>query len=183
MDVDADLDGQARTGSPDVEDRHATTLASLEAADLVLVVGRPDLHGIHSLASILVEVLGTGVPAHRVLPVVVASPRSPVARSSITATIGQLVGDEIHEDGATLPALHLRPVRHLDDLHDRVGPLPAAMCQPLGRQLTHLLEVNGPRPNSGADGHRVRPGELGLHAEPTRFGPGDHPFSRDSEVA
>jgi MinD-like ATPase involved in chromosome partitioning or flagellar assembly len=169
MDLDADLDGQVETGSPDVEDRHAVTLVSLERADLVLVVGRPDLHGIHSLAAILQEVLDAGVPPHRVLPVVTESPRSPAGRASITATIADLADTSAGGDGQRMgPVLHLRRVRALDDLHDRVGAFPPALCRPLGRQVLHLLAATGPRPRH-EDQIPIRPGDLATSERPMRF--------------
>lgn len=172
VDVDPDLDGQAATGSADVGDRHAVTLAALASADAVLVVGRPDLKGLHALVALLDEVLEVGVPAHRVAPVMVASPRSPAARASTSAAVARLVdgttpaapGGDISAE-TVRPVLHLPRVRGLDDVHDRVGALPASICQPLGRMLRHLIDDVGVRPAHPGEHDVVRPGELALDAD------------------
>jgi hypothetical protein len=177
VDVDPDLDGQEATGSADVGDRHAVTLAALGSADAVLVVGRPDLKGLHALVALLDEVLEVGVPAHRVAPILVASPRSPAARASTSAAVARLVGGTTATapGGDTSaepvrPVLHLPRVRGLDDVHDRVGALPASICQPLGRMLRHLIDDVGARPAHPGEHEVVRPGELALDADhrPTR---------------
>ena len=141
IDIDPDLDGQADTGSPDVEDRHAVSLAALHTADLVAVVGRPGLHGVHALTALIDDVLCAGTPPHRVLPVVVDSARSPAARATLAASIPRLVGDAgAPADEPLQPVLQLRRVRGMDDIHDRVAPMPASLCRPLGRAAQHLLD-------------------------------------------
>ncbi len=166
VDVDADLDGQADTGSPDVEDRHAVTHAAVDAADLVVAVGRPGLHGLHAVTHLLDSLVQHGVPRHRVLPVVVGSPRSPATRSGISAAITRLVDNAGATDDESLqPAMHLRRIRGLDDAHDRVAPLPASVCQPLGRVLGHLLDELDRRPGASVAPEPVRVGELGVDAD------------------
>ncbi len=182
MDVDGDVDGQTQTGAADVEDRHAASLSALEVADLVLAVGRAGLHGVHSLVALSEDLLEAGVPAHRLLPVVIGG-RSTGERSSITATVGRLLSDDPRGDGPALPVLHLRHVRGLDDTHDRVRPLPRPLCQPLGRQVAHLLDTLQPRPHHDGQVDRVRPGELGVADERAVFGAGDPTRSTRGEVA
>jgi hypothetical protein len=165
VDVDADLDGHHDTGSADVEDRHAVSLAAVATADLVIVVGRADLHGIHALARLVGEVLDVGVPAPRVVPVVVGAPRHPAARAGIGADLAQLTGARDTADRTTHPPVHLRRVRNLDDVHDRVAPLPATLCRPVSRLLPRLLAEVGPRPDRAADA-AIRPGELGMLPAP-----------------
>lgn len=160
VDLDPDVDDQAATGSPDVEDRHAVTLASLEIADLVLVVGRGDLHGVQALVGLLDELLDAGVPAPRILPVINGAPRSPAARSAITAAVARLA-EGVDADTAVRPVLHLRRVRNLEDVHDRVAPLPRSLTRPVGHQVRHLLSSPAGRPSDTTARRRVRAGELG----------------------
>lgn len=166
IDVDPDVDGQADTGSADVGDRHALTLSALECADLVVVVGRPGLKGLHSLVGLVDELRSAGVPAHRIAPVLVASPRSPAARAAASAAIVRLGGAP--DDEPVRPLLHLPRVRGLDEVHDLVGLLPASLSRPLGRTLAHLLDEAARRPRPADTHERIRPGELALDAEPRR---------------
>jgi len=167
IDIDPDMDGQADTGSPDVEDRHAVTLAALDTADLVVAVGRAGLHGVHALTALIDDVLCAGTPRHRLLPVVVDAARSPASRATLAASITRLVGDAgMPADEPLQPSLQLRRVRGMDDLHDRVALFPASLCRPLGRAVQHLLDELGPRPRHDADPDRIRPGELATAADP-----------------
>jgi cellulose biosynthesis protein BcsQ len=163
VDLDPDVDGQADTGSADVGDRHALTLSTLDRADLVLVVGRPGLKGLHSLVGLVDDLLSVGVPAHRIAPVLVASPRSPAARAAASAAVARLGGAPDHEP--ILPLLHLPRVRGLDEVHDHAGALPASLCRPLGRTLGHLLDSAGRRPRPADPHERIRSGELALDAD------------------
>jgi hypothetical protein len=160
VDLDDDLDGEHDTGSADVADRHATAISTLDAADAVLVVGTAGLKGVHALMTLLDDVVRHGVPPERVLPVISGCPRSPVTRAEIVRTVAQLGVGAAQGDGTLNPPLHLRRVRHLEDVHRDGGTLPAALCQPLGRAVTRLIDACGPR--VGAAGpDQVRPGELG----------------------
>lgn len=163
VDLDPDVDGQADTGSADVGDRHALTLSTLDRADLVLVVGRPGLKGLHSLVGLVDDLLSVGVPAHRIAPVLVASPRSPAGRAAASAAVARLGGAPDHEP--ILPLLHLPRVRGLDEVHDLAGALPASLCRPLGRTLGHLLDGAGRRPRPADPHERIRSGELALDAD------------------
>ena len=48
LDLDDDLETEAETGSADIEDRHALSLAVARRADAVVVVAGADLKGIHT---------------------------------------------------------------------------------------------------------------------------------------
>lgn len=158
VDLDADLDGQAATGSADLDDRHSVTLTALESADLVVVVGRAGLHGVHALSGLVDEVLGYGVPGHRVLPVLIGAARRPLRRAAVSSSIGRLT--EVDGRDPARPILHLHQVHRLDDIHHCAGALPAALCRPLGATVTALLDDVGRRPSRPAAPERVRPGEL-----------------------
>lgn len=161
LDVDADLDGHRSTGSADVEDRHAVTLAAVERSDLVLISGRADLHGVHCLARLLDDVLDAGVPPERVLPVVVGTSRSSVARARLATDLAELSSRSLDPDARVQPPLLLRRHRDLDGVHDHVAPLPTSVCRPFATTVPRLVDRLGARSAASAP-ERVRPGELGI---------------------
>ncbi len=165
VDIDAELDNQADTGSADVEDRHSVNLAAVERAHLILVVGRGDLHGLHSLTAIIEDLLDAGAPPHRLMPVVSHTPRSAARRTMLSRQVAKLFDGERHSD--IQPALLLRTARSLDDVHDRVDPMPSPLTDPVGR---HILEIAASLPrrpeHSRSQGSaQIRPGELGTDVE------------------
>jgi cellulose biosynthesis protein BcsQ len=161
LDVDADLDGHRSTGSADVEDRHAVTLCAVERSDLLVVTGRSDLQGVHSLARLLDDVLDAGAPTDRVLPVVLVGTRSTVARVRLSSDLAGLSGHTTANGAGLHPPVLVRRLRSLDDVHDRVAPLPPAISGALAGPIRRQLEQLGPRPTTDRP-ERVRPGELGL---------------------
>ena len=143
-------------------------ISTLDAADAVLVVGTAGLKGVHALMALLDDVVRHGVPPERVLPVISGCPRSPVTRAEIVRTVAQLSVGAAQGDGTLNPPLHLRRVRHLEDVHRDGGTLPAALCQPLGRAVTRLIDACGQRV-SAAGPDQVRPGELGTEVDAAPF--------------
>lgn len=164
LDADADLDGQRSTGSTDVEDRHAVTLAAVEQSDLLLVTGRADLHGVHCLVRLVDDVLDAGVPPERVVPIVVGGGRSPIARARLAGDLADLSAHAALDGVQVRPPVHLRRLRDLDDLHDRVAPLPPSLSRPLADVIPRLLEQMGPRATQ-SHAEQVRPGELGVELD------------------
>jgi Mrp family chromosome partitioning ATPase len=161
LDVDADLDGHRSTGSADVEDRHAVTLAAVERSDLVLVSGRSDLHGVHGLARLLDDVLDAGVPPERVLPVVVGTSRASVANARLATDLAELSSRSLDPGARVQPPVLVRRHRDLDGVHDRVAPLPTSICRPFATRVPRLVDQLGAR-SAAAAPERVRPGELGI---------------------
>ena len=70
VDVGADVEGEQQCGSSDVEDRNVLARQVLHRADLVLVVGVPGVAGFRSQLRVLGDLLGHGVAAGRIVPVV-----------------------------------------------------------------------------------------------------------------
>lgn len=164
VDFDAELDNQANTGSADVEDRHSMNLATIERAHLILVVGRGDLHGLHGLTAVMEDLLDAGAPAHRLLPVVSNAPRSAARRTMLSRQVAKLFDDDLHTD--VQPALLLRPVRTLDDVHDRVDSMPPSLVDAMRH---HILEIAGSLPvrpdRNRPGGEQIHPGELGTDVD------------------
>ena len=163
-DVDDDLEGEAATGSLDIEERNAMARTTVTAADLVVVVGAPGLTGMHGLVRTTTALLQHGVPGLRLLPVVNRAPRGPRARAELTAAFAALVGGAGLATDVANP-LFLSERRGLDAVHrDRVR-FPETWAAGLAGSVSQLLEASGAR--SGEDGVAVeepvavRPGELG----------------------
>jgi hypothetical protein len=161
-DVDPDLEGDDATGSVDVEERNAIARTTCAAADLVVVVGRPGVAGLHGLLRVVTDLLHHGVAGEAILPVCNRAPRSPAARAEVTTAFGDLLLRS--GSGATVPApLHLGERRRLDAaVRDGVG-LPGPWVQPLASAVAAVLERrpdSAPKPEAD-DLVPVRPGSLG----------------------
>jgi hypothetical protein len=165
--MDADLEGERATGSIDVEERNvmARTLAS--AADVVVVVGRPGMQGVHGLLRVTRDLLDHGVSATRILPVMNRSPRSPRARAELTRAFGELLSAAPGGEGVPSP-IHVGERRHLDELLRDVARLPdawlAPVCGPVVALLERLEATDGPAPID--EPVRVAPGSLGSWTDP-----------------
>lgn len=159
-DIDPDLEGEAETGSPDIEDRNLLARRTVAAASAVVVVGRPDAKGIHSMARLIRDTRHVAGPVATVLPVVNGAPRSPAARAEVTRAVAELTGKDA---GVPTPTF-LPHRRSLPALIRDVGPLPDAWHRPATRPLLALLEAH-PAPMAGrepvAEPVPVAPGTLG----------------------
>ena len=89
-DVTGDLETEDAAGSADVAERNLAAVESVRTAAMVVVVGRPGVKGTHSLVRLIGDVVGAGVPAGRIIPVVNAAPRSPKARADIAVAVADL---------------------------------------------------------------------------------------------
>lgn len=163
-DVDDDVEGERATGSVDVEERNSLARTTLSLADVVVVVGSPGMKGLHSLLRCTREVLELGVPAHRVVPLVNRSPKSPRGRAEVTRAYGSLLTAS-GADPAVPSPLHLSERRQLDlALRDGValpeawfGSVPAAVA----RLLDDLDEGAAPTRAASRAPVPVAPGSLG----------------------
>ena len=137
-DTDADVEGEDAGGSVDVEERHQFARTAVTQADAVFVVGMPTMKGVHSLVRVVHDILGVGVDAARIAPVVNQAPRSPRARASFAATLHALVAPAVGPLGLAAPVF--LPTRRVDDaLRDGVR-LPPGLGQPLVGALHAIVE-------------------------------------------
>jgi hypothetical protein len=160
-DVESDVEGEAETGSLEVEERNLLARATMARADAVAVVGEPSMKGLVALVRTLADLLGFGVPIERLLPVVCRSPRSPRQRGELGRTVAELLTASAGAvSGRMCPVVHL-PARDLDP-HLRDGtPLPAPLSRSTARAVVAVLERAGPSPApSGAEPERIEPGRL-----------------------
>jgi MinD-like ATPase involved in chromosome partitioning or flagellar assembly len=161
VDCDADVEGEAQSGSLDVEERNALSRAALSRADAAVVVGSGGLKGLHSLARAIDDLRDVGVAPERVIAVVNRAPRSPRQRSHYASALRELVGGT--HQVAAIVSVGERPVD--DALHDR-RRVPAALAEPLLPPLAIAMTGPAGPPIATDDGaRRIAPGSLGAFAE------------------
>ena len=157
------LEGEAETGSLDIQDRNACARLLTGEADVVVVTGVGGVVGVHRLVRTLAALAAHGVDSQRLLPVVARAPR-------ITAPAGRglthrraLLG-ELAPGTATVSPLMVPFRRDLESVLVDGSPLPRAFCTPLGAAVAVVLERTGDRTAAGHDREPVpvRPGSLGL---------------------
>lgn len=160
VDHDPDLEGEAETGSVDVEDRNGVARATIASADLVLVVGTCGMKGVADLTRLVDTVAAAGVPTERILPVVNRTARRPVVRAETIRAIAHLL-----DAGGTAPPLFLSNVRNLEGLARSAAPMPGPLCNPIGRTVRRLLLELGSRARNSGDPQRIAAGHLGTHLD------------------
>ncbi len=158
-DVTGDLEGEAESGSAEVEERNHLARAATSNATLTIAVGSAGLKGVHSLARLVRELVASGVGDDRILAVVNRSPRHPRSRAeSARALAGLLEGSGIRL--ALAGPLHL-PERKVEEALRDIAPLPAAIVDPLSRTVQLLAErvSDSEPPTAGVE--KVTPGSFG----------------------
>jgi hypothetical protein len=159
-DVESDVEGEAETGSLEVEDRNLLARATVARADVVAVVGEPSMKGVVALVRTMADLLGFGVPIERLLPVVARSPRSPRHRGEVSRTLAELLAASAGAVSERMcPILHL-PARELDPSHRDGTPLPAPLPRASARAVAAVLERAGSAVTPAVEPERIRPGSL-----------------------
>lgn len=160
-DVDPDLEGESETGSTDVEERNLLARATVARAQLVVVVGEPSMKGLFALVRTIDELVGFGVRADRVLPVINRAPRGLLARAELTRSVARLATANLGTVATGLaPPLYL-PDRSIDDaLRDGVA-LPSSMARTLARGVAAVIARAAPSEHLDAQlPEPVTPGSL-----------------------
>lgn len=161
-DVESDVEGEAETGSLDVEERNLMARSAMARADAVVLVGEPSMKGLYALVRLVSELSGFGVPVQRMLPVLSRSARSPRVRAELTTSFSELLAATAGSVAGHLPApVHL-PERRVDGaLRDGVE-LPRPLPQLMARAVAAVLERAGapPGPGAGVQPEPVVPGSL-----------------------
>ena len=166
-DVDDDLDGEAETGSADLEDRNGMARTVVAAADLVVVVATPTVTGLHGLVGLLDDLRRFGVPGERTLVVLNRSPRTVRTRAELTRTVAELTGARERPDPHLGP-VHVPERRSVEPVHRDLARLPAAVAEPAGLAVLDALDPLEVRTDEPAADEPVpiRPGELGHWSDP-----------------
>jgi hypothetical protein len=161
-DVDPDVEGEALTGSLDVEDRNLLARRLTATADVVVVTGLPTVVGLHRLVRTLDGLLDHGVSGTRLLPVVTNAPRSPRARAEVTRAVAELLGPA--GEALTTSPMFLPHRRELDSLQRDGAPLPKQLARPLAQAVAALLdrdEIIEERDEDLGEPVPIVPGSLG----------------------
>lgn len=166
LDLDDDLETEAETGSADIEDRHALSLAVARRADAVVVVAGADLKGIHDASRLAHDLHRCGTPTERIVVVVNRAPRSTVARAQLARSVRALT-DDLGDDGIGA-ALTVRRHR-LEATHHDATALPEGIGCAVLSATRGVIGAGAARPT--ADPVRIRVGELGTRpeSEPVTF--------------
>lgn len=148
-DVDPDLEGEAESGSIDIEERNALSRIAISNAAGVVVVGAPGAKGTHSTLRVLAELWSYGVPPERT--VVVVNRGDSVSLDRLDAALDRLGGQGMTR--LYLPELQLEP--HLLD----GAALPPAFVDPICAAVLPLLAAAPPV--GASEPQRIAPGSLG----------------------
>ena len=162
-DADSDLEGEATTGSLDIEDRNLMTRAALRRSDVVLAVTTTSTTGLHGLVGQLAEIRSLGVPGERILVVVNRAPRSARNRAELARVIGQLT---LVDQGVDP---HLGPVfvterRDVDRLHRDLARFPSGLTEPVGTGVRAILDRVDSRQSTFTP-VPITPGSMGTWAD------------------
>lgn len=149
-DVDPTVEGEAETGSLDIELFNAAQRHTFNTASVVLIVSTPGMRGLRRMTT-LTSLLGRfGVPAERLVPVLNNAPRSAPARSGLT----RLVADMNPLDEPVHPVVFIRRTRILEDIHHEAAPIPQSLTQPLARAVLAVVSTHGQRRHRMEHDHR-----------------------------
>lgn len=165
-DVDDDLEGEATTGSADVEDRNLLARTTIAAADVVVIVGSPGTKGAHSLLRVVRDCIASGVGPERIVPVVNRTPRSRTVRADTARAVTELLAAS-NPGQAVLSPVFLPERKQLDEvLRDGVA-LPLALVEPVSQAVQSRLEVLAERTPAPAfdEPVLVEAGSLGAWGE------------------
>lgn len=166
-DIDPDLEGEAETGSTDIEDRNVLSRHTTAEADAVIVVGSPGPVGVHRLARLVRGLVTSGVAPERVLPVINRGPRSARRRAETSQAFADLVGPECHDVASPVTVADRR---RLDELVRAGAPWPDAMAKTLRSATQAILDRPLERPASDQAPQRIAPGSLGHYTDLSEVG-------------
>jgi MinD-like ATPase involved in chromosome partitioning or flagellar assembly len=145
-DVEPELDGEAETGSIDLEERNLAARLVVGRADAVVVVGEPSMKGVFAQVRVIADLLAFGVPQDRVVPVVNRGPRRSRQRAELTRTIAGLL--ETQAAGAGLASPVFLPDRRVEQaLRDGVAlpdPLPTTLAKAVEAVVSRAAATDAP---------------------------------------
>lgn len=159
-DVDDDVEGEASTGSTDVEDRNLLARTTCSDADVVVVTGTSDALGLHHLLRVLRDLGALGVPAERLVPIINRAPRGRAARAEIVRALATYLPQA--DAGIVSPVL-VPERRSIERAVHAAHPLPERFVAPLREAVVARLSAVDVRDEPLADVAPVpvTPGSLG----------------------
>lgn len=161
-DTDHDLEGEADSGSFDIEDRNLMARTATAQADVVVFTATASITGVHCLVRALDDLRAHGVPGDRTVMVINRAPRSVRARSELTRAVANLAGSGDRPDPPIGP-VYIGERRGLDAVHRDMSLFPKTVIDPLTASVRELLDR---LPNRGhevdeSEPLAVVPGSLG----------------------
>ncbi|HEX2575589.1 MAG TPA: hypothetical protein VHK88_04520, partial [Aquihabitans sp.] len=139
-DTDADLEGEAETGSFDIEDRNLVARTTVRRADVVVVVATPTTTGIHGAVTLLDDLRRHGVAGSRTLVVVNRAPRAARARAELTGALAELTRVGRGDADAHVGPVYIVERRHVDRLHRDLSRFPSTLVRPTADAVRLLLD-------------------------------------------
>jgi hypothetical protein len=91
VEIDDEFDGEADTGSIDIEERNALARTTLFAADHVVVTGRASKQGLRDLSAGIEALISFGIPTSAIYPVVNFAPADEPVQAQIRITFERSV--------------------------------------------------------------------------------------------
>lgn len=159
-DIEPDLEGDAETGSTDVEDRNLVARTIARQADVVVVVGDPGLKGLHATGRVLRDLRSFGVEPERILAIMNRAPRQARARAEFARAFAALCGPTA--TSAPVPVPHRRG---LEELHRDAGRFPDAIVEPVTGAVRSLLDRLPAFASEQPEPVAIAPGSLGTWAD------------------
>ena len=135
-DTDGDFEGQADTGSSDLEERNAMSRGAARGADTVIVVGAAGLKGVYSVSRVINEAVALGVDAERIVPLFNRTRRSSRSNSKLAKALLATLPTSIAVDLA--PPVFVAE-RDIENVISDVRRLPAALGDPAATAVNRLF--------------------------------------------
>lgn len=176
-DIDDDLEGEAETGSFDIEDRNRLARHVIAEADVVVVVANPTATGLCGLARQVEELRAHGMPGERMVLAIDRAPWRPRHRAELTRTMADLTGPaERTGSGAVLGPGPSGPVfvperRGVELLHRDVARFPDRLGAPVAGAVRAVLDRVGSRSVEVPEPELVTPGSLGRWSDDGEVAP------------
>lgn len=142
-DVEADVEGERRTGSADLEDRHRLARLAFTGADAVVVVAEPSFKGLHAAVRVLSDLVEAGVAPAVLLVAFNRAPRSVRLRAELTTALANLAAGVVGPAAARMPGPVFLPRVGIERALRDGARLPAAFVRPLAGGVAAVLRAAG----------------------------------------
>ena len=165
-DTDTDLEGEAQTGSIDIEDRNVLARELVVTADIIVLTARAGVAGTSRSIQTFRDLIELGVDSRRILLVVLSAPRSTRRRSELVRTITSLVNEVFPDHPIPVPVMV--PIRRdLEPFFHDGAPPPKSVLGSISTAIAQLFADIGPLPHRASTDQTpiaILPGHLGRTA-------------------
>lgn len=161
-DVTGDFEGEAESGSADVEERNHLARASALRSSVVVAVGNPGFKGVYSLSGLIRGLVVAGVAPERILPVINRAPRNPRSRAETARALSSLLDTPSIRGRLAVASPLAVPERKVEDVIREGALLPASVVDPVTRGVEAVSGRLADLAPAAAELQRVAPGSLGV---------------------